>query len=46
MAATTDRTIIRMNITSQFARLWLTFHQMIVKRIAQMNTTMSRQFPL
>ena len=35
-----------MNMISQLARLWLTFHQMMVKRIAQMNTTMSRQLPL
>ncbi len=46
MAATTDKMIIAMNITSQLDRLWLTFHQMIVKRIAQTNTTMSRQLPL
>ena len=37
--------IITMNMTSQLLRLWLTFHQMIVKRIAQMKTTMSRQLP-
>ena len=38
--------IITMNITSQLDRLWLTFHQMIVNSIAQMNTTMSRQLPV
>ena len=46
MPATTDTMIITMNITSQLARLWLTFHQMIVNSSAQMNTTMSRQFPV
>ena len=34
-----------MNMTSQLLRPWLTFHQMIVNRIAQTNTTMSRQLP-
>ena len=38
--------IITMNITSQLDRLWLTFHQTMVNRIAQRNTTMSRQLPL
>jgi hypothetical protein len=46
MPASTDRMIIAMNITSQFDRLWLTFHQTTVNSTAQMNTTMSRQFPL
>jgi len=46
MPAMTDTMIMTMNITSQLARLWLTFHQTMVKRIAQMNTTMSRQFPV
>jgi len=45
MATITDKMIIAMNITSQLDRLWGTFHQTIVKRIAQRNTTMSRQFP-
>ena len=43
--AATDTTIITMNMTSQLLRLWLTFHQMMVNRIAQTNTTMSRQLP-
>jgi len=46
MPATTISTIMMMNIGSQLLRLWLTFHQMIVNKIAQMNTTMSRQSPL
>ena len=33
------------NVGSQLVRLWLTFHQMMVNRTAQMNTTMSRQLP-
>ena len=40
-----DTTIITTNISSQLDLLWLTFHQMMVNRIAQMNTTMSRQLP-
>jgi hypothetical protein len=32
-------------MTSQLLRLWLTFHQMMVKRTAHTNTTMSRQLP-
>ncbi len=44
-AAATDTTIMTMNMISQLVRLWLTFHQMMVNRIAQMNTTMSRQLP-
>ena len=44
-AAATDTTIITMNMTSQLVRLWLTFHHTMVNSTAQMNTTMSRQFP-